>query len=154
LWMKTWQFACCEEDIPEVGDRVPYTVGDVSFMIVRSGPSEFHAFRNSCLHRGTRLCDGQSWGATIRCAFHGWEWRLGGNVHNIPSRWDFPHVTDERYHLPEALVGTWNGFIFINPDLAAGPLTDSLGVLPQHYADWAGKDRYTAFRVIKLIRAN
>src|SRR5215468_7515374 len=41
LWKKVWQFACREEDIPEVGDRVPYDVGDMSFIIVRSGPGQF-----------------------------------------------------------------------------------------------------------------
>ena len=34
LWTKVWQFAGCEEDIPEVGDRVPYAVADLTFMAI------------------------------------------------------------------------------------------------------------------------
>ncbi|MFA5524670.1 MAG: hypothetical protein WDA24_09975, partial [Tissierellales bacterium] len=52
IWKKTWQFAAREEDIPEVGDRVTYDVGTLSYIIIRSAPNEFKAFYNSCLHRG------------------------------------------------------------------------------------------------------
>ena len=154
LWQKVWQYACREEDIPEVGDRVPYSVADLSFMIVRSGPSEFRAFRNACLHRGTRLCDGQGSGESIRCPFHAWEWNLDGSLRNIPSRWDFPHVATENYRLPEVQVATWGGFIFINPDPTATPLQQALGVLPAHFDAWQPENRFTAFHIRKLVRAN
>jgi phenylpropionate dioxygenase-like ring-hydroxylating dioxygenase large terminal subunit len=154
LWKKVWQFACREEDIPNVGDRVPYTVGDLSFVILRSSPSEFHAFYNTCLHRGTRLCDGVGSGASLRCPFHAWEWSLDGSLKNIPSRWDFSAVKSTDYSLPEAKVGTWGGFIFINPDLAAAPLEQALGVLPEFFKSCPAEDRFTAFHIRKRVRAN
>ena len=154
LWKKVWQFACREEDIPQVGDRVPYNVGELSYFIVRVGADRFKAFHNACLHRGTRLCDGQGGGKTVRCPFHAWEWNLDGSVCNIPSRWDFPSVTNDGYRLPEAKLATWGGFIFINPDPDAGPLEDALGVLPAHFADAPCEDRFTAFHIRKLVRAN
>src|SRR4051794_12638726 len=46
LWLKSWLFACREEDLPEVGDRVPLHIGSRSFMIIRSGADEFKAFFN------------------------------------------------------------------------------------------------------------
>jgi len=154
LWKRVWQFACREEDIPNVGDRVPYTVGDLSFVVVRSGPREFRAFYNTCLHRGTRLCDGAGSGASLRCPFHAWEWHLDGSLKNIPSRWDFGQVKNAEYHLPEAKVGTWGGFIFINPDPSAPPLEPSLGVLPEFFEDCPAEDRFTAFHIRKRVRAN
>jgi phenylpropionate dioxygenase-like ring-hydroxylating dioxygenase large terminal subunit len=154
LWKKVWQYACREEDIPNVGDRVPYTVGDMSFVIVRSAPKEIRAFYNACLHRGTRLCDGPGSGASLRCPFHAWEWKLDGNLQNIPSRWDFPAVKSADYHLPEVQVGTWGGYIFINPDLSAEPLEKFLGVLPQHFSACPAEDRFTAFHISKKVRAN
>lgn len=154
LWKKVWQFACREEDIPNVGDRLPYNVGTLSFIILRSGPNEFRAFNNACLHRGTQLCDGQGSGETLRCPFHAWEWKLDGSLHNIPNRWDFPQVADAQYKLPEAKVGTWGGYIFINPDPNAGPLEDVLGVLPDHFKRAPAEDRFTAFHLSKKVRAN
>jgi phenylpropionate dioxygenase-like ring-hydroxylating dioxygenase large terminal subunit len=154
LWQKVWQYACREEDIPEVGDRVPYTVADLSFVIVRSAPAEFRAFRNTCLHRGTRLCDGQGSGESLRCPFHAWEWNLDGSLRNIPSRWDFPQVAADDYRLPEVQVATWGGFVFINPDPAAPPLRQALGVLPAHFETCEPANRFTAFHIRKLVRAN
>jgi phenylpropionate dioxygenase-like ring-hydroxylating dioxygenase large terminal subunit len=154
LWKKVWQFACREEDIPAVGDRIPYTVGETSFMIVRTGASEFRAFYNACLHRGTRLCDGLSSGESVRCPFHAWEWNLDGSLKNIPSRWDFPQVKTSEYSLPEAKVGTWGGFIFINPDLNAAPLSASLGILAEHFKTFEPEQRFTAFHISKKVRAN
>lgn len=154
LWKRVWQVACREEDIPEVGDRVVYAVADLSFVIVRSAETQFRAFRNACLHRGTRLCDGAGSGDSLRCPFHGWEWDLEGALRNVPSRWDFPDVTPEGYRLPQVKVGTWDGFVFINPDPDATPLARVLGVLPDHFSQWRFADRFTAVHVRKLVRAN
>ncbi|MBN3788503.1 aromatic ring-hydroxylating dioxygenase subunit alpha [Burkholderia sp. Ac-20353] len=154
IWKKTWQFACREEDIPAVGDRINYDVGNLSFMIVRSAPNEIRAFHNACLHRGTRLCGGRGSGEHVRCPFHGWEWKLDGSLKHIPSRWDFPQISDDEYRLPEAKVGTWGGFVFINPDPNAAPLSEALGVLPAHFESWKPEDRFTFVHVRKLVRAN
>jgi phenylpropionate dioxygenase-like ring-hydroxylating dioxygenase large terminal subunit len=75
-------------------------------------------------------------------------------VKNIPSRWDFPQVRDQDYKLPEARVGTWGGYVFINPDPDAGPLEDCLGVMPEHFRSWEPENRYTAFHIRKKVRAN
>ena len=55
LWKHVWQMACHEDDLPNVGDHMPYDIGELSFLIIRSGPDEFKAYRNACLHRGRRL---------------------------------------------------------------------------------------------------
>ncbi|UCV23639.1 aromatic ring-hydroxylating oxygenase subunit alpha [Ferribacterium limneticum] len=154
LWSKVWQYACREEDIPAVGDRLCYEVGGLSFIIVRSAANEIRAFHNSCMHRGNRLCDGQGSGESLRCSFHAWEWKLDGSMLNLPSSWDFSQVDVERYRLPEAKVECWGGFVFINPDSHAGPLKPVLGVLPEHFASWKPEERFTFIHVRKLVRAN
>jgi phenylpropionate dioxygenase-like ring-hydroxylating dioxygenase large terminal subunit len=154
LWTKVWQFACREEDIPAVGDRVPYTVGDVSFVVVRSAAHEFRAFYNTCLHRGTRLCDAAGSGKSLKCPFHGWTWNLDGSLNSIPSGWDFSEVKSVNYRLPEVKVETWGGFIFINPDPAAAPLRHVLGALPEFFKTCPAEDRFTAVHIRKRVRAN
>src|SRR5690349_11224890 len=88
VWKKSWQAVGREEDIPEVGDRKPYDVGMLSYIIIRSGPNEFRALQNACLHRGTRLCNNFMAGESIKCPFHAWEWNIDGSLKNVPSRWD------------------------------------------------------------------
>ena len=154
IWLKQWLVACRDEDVPQVGDRVPLNVGTHSYFIVRSGEDEFKAFYNSCLHRGTLLCAQQGSGSSIRCPYHGWEWGVDGRLKKIPSHWDFEEITKLNGSLPEIKLGRWGGFIFINADPHAPPLEDALGVLPLHFKDFAPERRYTRARYRKLVRAN
>ena len=55
LWTRTWQFACREEHIPEVGDYHVYDIGRHSFIVTRVAVNEVRAYYNACLHRGTKL---------------------------------------------------------------------------------------------------
>lgn len=154
LWLKTWLFACREEDIPQVGDRVPFDVGPLSFFIVRSAEDEFKAFYNACLHRGTALCTKLESASSIRCPFHAWEWNNDGTLKRIPGHWDFPAITRANGSLREVKLGRWGGFIFINADADAAPLEEALQVIPQHFAEFASERRYTAARFRKRVLAN
>lgn len=154
VWSKNWLLACREEDIPEVGDRLPLQVGSLSFLVIRSAPDTFKAFYNSCLHRGTMLCSKKESGATIRCPYHAWEWNADGRLKRIPSHWDFPEITRLNGALPEVRLERWGGFIFINANDDAAPLSEALHVVPEHFRDFAPERRYTAARFRKLVRAN
>lgn len=55
LWRRVWQFACLEEEIPEVGDHEVYEIGTDSVIVVRTDPDTIRAFVNVCLHRGRKL---------------------------------------------------------------------------------------------------
>ena len=153
VFMKSWQFACREEDLPNIGDRMTFELGARSFLIVRSGEDEYRAFFNSCLHRGTRLCDDHASGNSIKCPYHAWEWKLDGTLKHIPSHWDFKAVTPKNGTLRSVNIGRWGGFIFINAAPDAPPLLDALGVVPEHFAEFYEK-RYTAARFRRLVNAN
>jgi phenylpropionate dioxygenase-like ring-hydroxylating dioxygenase large terminal subunit len=157
VWAKAWQWACREEHIPEPGDYVVYDIGPYSILVVRTETGEIKAYHNACLHRGTQLRRSESSGSTadLRCPFHGWTWSLEGEVKNIPCRWDFPHVTDEGFRLPQVRVDTWGGFVWINLDDNAPPLMDFLGVLPEHFKDrWDLSRRHVVLHVQKELSTN
>jgi len=155
VWKRVWQMACHEDDIPDVGDYLVYDIADLSFLIVRSGEDEFKAFYNACLHRGRQLRDTDGkWARELRCPFHGWSWKLDGCLKEIPCEWDFPTIDPEEYALPEAKVGRWGGFLFINPDENAGSLEDFVGDLADHFTLLPYERRYKAVHVAKIIRCN
>lgn len=154
IWLKTWVYAAREEDIPEVGDRLPFQLGPKSFLIVRSGPDDIKAFYNSCIHRGAKLCDKAEGGNKIVCPFHAWEWKIDGSINHIPGHWDFREVNAKNAGLREVRVERWGGFIFINCDRDAPPLSEALSVIPEHLAAMMPERRYTAAHFRRLIRAN
>lgn len=154
IWSKCWQIAGREEDIPEVGDRLAYDVGQLSYLVVRTGADSFRAFHNSCRHRGLKLCDGPGSGPHVQCPFHGWTWSLEGDLLWVPAASDFPHVTGENRRLDEVRLERWGGNIFINPDPAAPPLAKALGPVIDHFRDVPLDERYTVGWVRKKIRCN
>jgi len=155
MWLKVWQFACREEHLREVGDYYVYDIGRHSILITRT-ESGLKAYHNSCLHRGTKLKPSGSsgWSASISCPFHGWTWNLDGTIKDIPCRWDFDHVQDADVHLPEVLIDSWNGFIFVNPDTGAKPLLEYLEVLPEHFRNWDLRGWYVHIHVRKKLPGN
>jgi nitrite reductase/ring-hydroxylating ferredoxin subunit len=156
LWPRTWQWACREEHLPEVGDTYVYDVGPWSVIVVRSAEQTVQAFLNVCTHRGTRLlaAEGSGYSDGFTCPFHGWSWQLDGSIRNIPGRWDFPHVSEAEHGLQPVKCELWGGFVFINMDPQARPLADFLDVLPAHFGHFPLEQRRIKLHVQKVLPAN
>jgi phenylpropionate dioxygenase-like ring-hydroxylating dioxygenase large terminal subunit len=157
MWPRTWQFACREEHIPEVGDYYVYDVGPYSLIVTRVGPDDIRAYFNACLHRGTKLRHSGTEGTAreFKCPFHGWSWGIDGTCRTVLCDWDFPHAQKEDLSLPQAKVATLGGFVFVNMDPDSPSLEDYIG--PQaleHFKAWKLEDRYVVCHVKKRIPAN
>jgi phenylpropionate dioxygenase-like ring-hydroxylating dioxygenase large terminal subunit len=154
MWRRVWQMACREEHVPEVGDTYLYEICDLSFLIVRSAPDEIKAYWNVCRHRGRQLQTFPGRVEVLRCPFHAFAWNLDGSLAFVPSAWDFPHLDHDEMRLAEVAVGRWAGFVFINPDRDAPPLSSYLGEIVEHFSPWRLEDRYVEVHVAKRFEAN
>ncbi len=156
MWSNVWQWACRYEHIPEPGDYHVYDIGDRSALIVRGDDGEVRAFANSCMHRGTMLKPPGSSGYSpqLRCPFHGWTFSTDGRLVEVPCEWDFPTVDADSCSLAELRVDSWGGFVFVNWNPDAAPLSDYLGVIPEHFADWDLSERYVEVHARKRLPAN
>lgn len=155
LWSRTWQMACRLEQIPNVGDYQLYDIVDKSLIVMRTAPDRAQAFYNACPHRGRTLCEeSQGHLSNIRCKFHGMMWRLDGRLGHVPARWDFPHIEDEKFGLPEVKTALWGGFVFINMDPDCIPFSEYIGSLDEHARGWDFENRYIAAHAGLVIRAN
>ena len=154
LWRRVWQFACREEDIPEPGDHYRYDIAGISFLVVRTDSGAIKAYPNACLHRGRMLKEFDGRASELRCPFHGFCWHLDGSLKDIPARWDFPHVKDEAFALPELPTATWAGFVFINPDPDCAPFADFIKDLAGQFERWDLGKSYKQAHVAKVMPAN
>ncbi|MFK7730298.1 MAG: SRPBCC family protein [Pseudomonadales bacterium] len=156
LWPKSWQWACREEHVPDVGDTYVYDVGVYSVIVVRSSEDSIQAFLNSCTHRGTRIlaAEGSGYSAGFKCPFHGWSWKLDGQIDNIPGRWDFPHVCAENHNLQSVQCELWGGFVFINMDPDAPPFDEHIDCLKEHFSHFPLDRRRIKVHVEKTLPAN
>ncbi len=157
MWSRVWQWACREEHVPNPGDYHVYDIGPYSVIVIRDETRRIRAYVNACPHRGMQFCDAGSSGRGkqfLRCPFHGMSWHLDGSLREIPCRWDFPHIDENNFRLTEVPCDTWAGFVFINLDRNAGPLSDHLEVLPEHFDAWDFGDRYVALHMHKELPGN
>jgi len=154
MWPAVWQFAAREEDLPEPGDYVTYDNAGRSFLIVRQDDGTVRSFHNVCLHRGRKLKTDSGSAEQFVCPFHGFAWNTDGSLRNIPCRWDFGHLTDEKMQLPEATVARWGGYIFVR-DTPEGPsIEEYLAPLPEYFKRWKHEDCVTVAWVGKVVKAN
>ncbi len=152
LWPKVWNWAAREEDIPEPGDYVVFTLGRESFIVSRDDDGGLRAFFNVCPHRGNRLVsdDGGSRPGGFTCPFHNWRFALDGTVDHITDRETFrAEALCRKTDLAEVRCESWEGFVFINMDPDAKPLTEHLGPLVEHARPY----RLAEMRIMRRVRA-
>ncbi len=154
LWRKVWQFACREEDLPNVGDTHRYDIAGLSFLVVHTETGDYKAYPNACLHRGRMLKEFDGNSSELRCPFHGFCWHLNGELKDVPARWDFPQVKDEDFSLPEIPTATWGGFIFINPDQDCAPFADFIKDMAEQFERWDLTKSYKQSHTAKIMPAN
>lgn len=140
LWPRVWQMVERESDLPEPGDWLTYDVADESIIVLRKDDGTLRAFHNVCPHRGRQLVSVPDMlpgkvhdvrGSNRRsfiCGFHGWTFDLDGRNTYILDPQDWQNkLTPEMTCLSEVQVDTWGGFIYVNMDPDAVPLTEWMG---------------------------
>lgn len=154
VWLKVWQWACREEDIPNAGDVFIYENVGKSVLVVRQRDGSIKAFYNVCLHRGRKLVDSSGNKGDFRCKYHGLSWHCTGAFKHNPIAWDFPQFERMDMSLPELKVETWGGFVFVNFDENAKPLMHYMQPLADHFDRYDFANRYKAAHVSKVVPCN
>lgn len=154
VWLKTWQYAVREEEIPNPGDTYIFDLLDKSLLITRQADGSIKAMQNVCMHRGRKLATQGGCKERFRCPYHGFTWNTDGSFRENPFEWDFPQIDNEKFRLREARVETWAGFVFVNFDQSAQPLHSLLGDMPKHFEYWRLQDCYKSAHIAKIVPAN
>ena len=130
----SWSCVGRSADIATPGDMRAIRVGDDAVLLVRGSDGLLRAFFNTCRHRGHELlpCDGPAVSArSIRCPYHSWTYALDGTFRTAPNFADRPGWSkdDPANSLLAARVEEWGGWVFVNCDGEAPPLSRHIGNL-------------------------
>ena len=154
MWLKVWQMAARDEELPDPGDLIVYENVGRSYLLIRQDDGSVRAFHNVCLHRGRKIRTDSGNANEFECPFHGFTWKLDGELKRVPCPWDFAHLADRNTSLPELRVGHFSGYIFVTENDEAPPLEEYLAPLPHIFARWRQEECYTGVWVGKAIKAN
>jgi anthranilate 1,2-dioxygenase large subunit len=80
----SWSYLCLAAEIPNPGDWVAATVGEVAIIVARGADGAVNAFVNRCAHRGNLLClKNRGHDKEITCIYHGWSYDLSGQLTGV-----------------------------------------------------------------------
>jgi phenylpropionate dioxygenase-like ring-hydroxylating dioxygenase large terminal subunit len=137
IFARTWQLSGHVADLATPGRFVAVQVGSESALAMRGEDGELRAFRNVCRHRASRLREGRGdCGKALRCPYHGWTYRTDGRLIGVPEGRGFPGLDKQQLGLMPARVEAFAGLVFVNLDLDAQPLVDTLDGLHERLAPY------------------
>jgi choline monooxygenase len=130
VFRDAWHYAGPLEWAAQPGDRFPCQAGQAPVIVVRDRGETLRAFLNVCRHRGSVIVKERGRRETLQCPYHAWTYGLDGSLRSAPRSEREVDFDPCELSLRPVLVDTWGPFVFVNTDLSAAPLADSLGALP------------------------
>ncbi|MGE5689186.1 MAG: aromatic ring-hydroxylating oxygenase subunit alpha [Pseudomonadota bacterium] len=131
IFRRTWQYVGHAGQAPDPGTFFSGRCGDVPVLVTRARDGRLRAFLNVCRHRGSLLVDGEGRRATVQCPYHAWTYDLDGTLRNAPRAAAEPGLSTDGLGLVALALDTWGPFVFVNPDVDAAPLAETLEDLPE-----------------------
>jgi choline monooxygenase len=126
-----WQYVGHTAQAASPGTFFTVNAGRIPVVVTRARDGELRAFANVCRHRGFAVADGAGSRETLQCRYHAWTYDLEGRLRAAPRADREAEFDPEELSLRPLALGTWGPFVFVNPDLDAAPLSETLGPLPE-----------------------
>jgi phenylpropionate dioxygenase-like ring-hydroxylating dioxygenase large terminal subunit len=145
IFLKSWLVATREEEIPNPGDYVRVDFVNEPIIVVRDHDNNVRAMSASCRHRGAEIVKGKGNCRAFVCPYHGWAYRLDGQLLSAPAMGDAIAFDGKQCRLPAVRAETWGGFVFVNFDEDAPSLLSCLDDLPDRFKH----HRFEEMRVTK-----
>ncbi len=137
LWRRSWLLAAHTDEFPAAGHYRLWDKVGSPIVLVRGRDDTYRAFYNACQHRGAPLVRDQS-GRVGRfvCRYHAWTYELDGRLVGVPDEADFVGLDRACHGLVPLRCERFGGWIFVNEDMEAPPLLESLGPVAREMAQF------------------
>ena len=123
---KNWLCVGRWDQVKEPGDYFTARMFGQSVVIVRDKKNEIHALINVCQHRWSQVVDDGNGNANLfMCPYHRWTYNLDGTLRGVAVQ-PIKELDKKKCSMPKLAVEMWQGFIFVNFDVDAKPLTPQL----------------------------
>lgn len=137
VFSHSWQWVCHIEKLREPGAYVTTIIAGQSIMVVRDKDGTLRAFYNVCKHRAHELLQGEGTVGHIMCPYHAWAYRLDGKLQVAPHTKSLKGFDKSEICLDQVQVEEFCGFVYVNLDPNAAPLTEQSGDLRREIMYWA-----------------
>ncbi len=126
IYAREWLCVGRAERIPEPGDWFTVNIAHEPIIVVRDKEGDIRAMSAVCQHRAMQVCEGEGNTTTFKCPYHHWIYGLDGRLLGAPAMERTENFEKSDWGLPQMRVELWMGFIFVNLDADAAPLSPTL----------------------------
>ena len=153
---RTWQWVCHVEKVRNPGSYTTIEIAGQPIAIVRDREGVLRAFYNVCKHRAHELFTGEGETTRIMCPYHAWVYKLDGQLVRAPHTENLEGFEPREICLDEVQVDEFCGFVYVNLDPQAPPLSELSGNLETEIRHWAPdiEDLTFAHRLTYDIKSN
>lgn len=128
LFHKVWQCVGHASELPNAGDYLVAGIIDQEIFVLRGQDGALRAFYNVCQHRAHELLKGRgNVASVIVCPYHAWSYELDGRLRGARATRHLPDFDPAAYGLEPVRLETPLGFLFVNLDPQARPLSELAG---------------------------
>lgn len=139
LWARSWLFVGHDSQLPQPGDYITTELNGQPLLMLRREDGGIALLHNRCAHKGAPLTTAPSGhaGRFLRCAYHGWSYRLDGSLLGVPLKTGYDDTVfagcpAQGGLTPYGEVAVHRGFVFARQHGSTGPsFADSMGELLQ-----------------------
>lgn len=136
VFMREWLAVGRAERIPDPGDWFTVDLLGEPVVVLRSKEGDVRAMSAVCQHRAMAICEGQGNNSTFTCPYHHWIYGQDGRLLGAPAMERTENFDKSEHGLPSLRVEEWQGFIFVNFDPDATPLTPTLARYEPYVANY------------------
>jgi len=148
IFLKVWNFIGRADRVPNPGDYFAFEFVGVPVVVVRGRDGQVRAFANSCRHRGAKVMQGEGKCTVMSCPYHAWTYAIDdGRLIGAMEMDETQGFAKKDFGLVPLRLELWGGFLFLNFDQNAAPLSDWLGDLPEVLAPYNLETLVTTRRV-------
>jgi choline monooxygenase len=147
-----WHIVAHVSRLRDAGDHVVADLAGLPVIAVRDadgdgGSGGIRVLHNVCRHRAGPLahCDGRG-AKALRCRYHGWTYRLDGQLKSAPEMQDASAFDVAGIRLPECEARIWQGLVFACAGEPALPFEDLIAGIAERVGDDARLEAYGQHR--------
>ena len=136
VFFRTWQYAGHISQLEKPGSYFTFTILDQNLFCVRGRDNEIRCFYNVCQHRAHQLVQGEGRKHMLTCPYHAWAYDLTGALRTAPNGDVVPGFDKDKICLTSVKLEDFNGFLFVNLDPDAEPMSAWYGAAADEIRDY------------------
>ena len=126
LYAHEWLCVGREDWAADPGDFFTTQIVGEPIVVARDMAGTLRAMSSVCQHRAMLVAEGSGNARGFVCPYHHWSYGLDGKLVGAPAMGRTCNFDRGDFSLPVFALEIWQGFVFINFDIGAAPLTPRL----------------------------